>query len=389
MIPRFAPTYTYSDLLWAFKNCNREELRTELQSRLRDYFGVKHVFLVNSGKEAIYAILKVYDRPGGVLTPAYSCIEVAKAVSQAGYFPVFIDNELDTLNINIRSIKKSLSDEITIILPVHIFGIPCNMEEIRNGSSHTSRLILEDAAPAFGAKLNGKPVGKFGDASVISFHWTKTISGEGGGAILTDNDEFAGKLDAYLLDKKISNHCTYLFFKAMLRKMVTTKWFYRFFHYVRRQITGEAMFEVVQYKEIISQKQIGKMSGFSCALILRQFDQLEWNLNRRNQIAQIYFEELSNLEYLRIPKYVKGSLPSWIQFPVLVDDKFAFYKHMQKHGIDVTWSYRYSCPDTYDMGGYANSQEIAKSILGLPTYPTLSDAEAREICLAARKYKNF
>ena len=82
----------------------------------------------------------------------------------------------------------------------------------------------------------------------------------------------------------------------------------------------------------------------------------------------------------------EGCSPAWIQFPFQVDDKRAFYKYMQRNGVDLSWTYRYSCADSFGLDGFPISQKAAKTVLGLPTYPLLTDKDAHYICDVAREY---
>jgi dTDP-4-amino-4,6-dideoxygalactose transaminase len=146
------------------------------------------------------------------------------------------------------------------------------------------------------------------------------------------------------------------------------------------------MFEVVPPQIERPDRFLSLCPKFSSALVLVQLDRLAWNLGRRRKIAQMYREALSDLPGLSLLDIPDDRSPAWIQFPVLAKDKLAFYKHMQRHGVDVTWTYRYSCADSYGQNGYPNARQAAGTVLGLPVYPSLSDDEVLSICDAAKKY---
>jgi dTDP-4-amino-4,6-dideoxygalactose transaminase len=114
---------------------------------------------------------------------------------------------------------------------------------------------------------------------------------------------------------------------------------------------------------------------------------LRWNLSRRRKLGQIYAKELSNSNpNFSICNIQNNCSPSWIQFPILVNDKSAFYKYMQQKGVDLSWTYRYSCAVSYEEEGFPNAERAAKTVLGLPTYPSLTDEQAYMICEIAKKY---
>jgi dTDP-4-amino-4,6-dideoxygalactose transaminase len=121
-------------------------------------------------------------------------------------------------------------------------------------------------------------------------------------------------------------------------------------------------------------------------VILRQLDRLEWNLTRRRKLAQLYQTELSSHPEMSLPVLPLDCKPAWIQFPIRVNDKLAFYKHMQRHSTDVTWTYRYSCAESYGQGGCPNALQAAKTVVGLPTTPFISNEQVIDICRAANQF---
>jgi dTDP-4-amino-4,6-dideoxygalactose transaminase len=109
-------------------------------------------------------------------------------------------------------------------------------------------------------------------------------------------------------------------------------------------------------------------------------------VEQRRRLAQIYIEELSAHPDITVPT-ISDSSPTWIQFPIMVKDKADFYHYMQRNGIDLSWTYRYSCAESYGLAGqFPNTQIAAKTVLGLPTYPSLSEHSARYIASVAKQY---
>jgi dTDP-4-amino-4,6-dideoxygalactose transaminase len=115
-------------------------------------------------------------------------------------------------------------------------------------------------------------------------------------------------------------------------------------------------------------------------------DRLEWNLRRRRSLAQIYTEELEGHPDIELTIKTEKSAPAWIQYPILVKNKGHFYRYMQKHGIDLSWTYKYSCAESYQQSGFPQAHTAARNVLGLPTYPSLKDDQARYICSVASRY---
>jgi len=387
MIPRYAPTYTYSDLLKSLSKCQTDHLVSDLRFRLANLYKVKHVFLFSGARVALYALLRAFNRPGDVVMPAYNCIAVPEAALYAGYRPVFADIDYNSLNMTADTLKQSITSDTKVVLVTHQFGIPCDVDEILQVSRHHNVLVVEDVAAAIGARYRGQLLGVFGDASIISFHSTKVISGGMGGALLTNNDELARNIDFLLKSEGITRENGWrMFVRTLVWKTVTNSWVYPIVLSGYRTLRNERMFEVISPHSDIPSKFLSLSSSFSSILIKLQLDRLDWNLERRRKLAQIYTEELSEHSGVKFPIIPGECSPSWIQFPLMVTDKRAFYKHMQRNHIDLNWTFRYSCTDSFKLNGFPNAHKAAHTVLGLPTYPSLSDEQAQYVCNVIKEY---
>jgi perosamine synthetase len=387
MIPRYAPTYTYQDLFQSIRLCNHENVSETLRARLSVLYHKKHVFLFDSARIALYALLKAYNRPGGVLMPAYTCIVVPEAVCYAGYQPQFIDIDYSSLNVFPENLIRSISSHIKVILITHLLGIPAEIEKFLTILRQHDVLIVEDAAPAIGAEYRGQLVGCFGDAAILSFQSMKVISAESGGALLTNDDDLAAKIDRLLPSASAIQKNWRTFFKAAARKMAMSAQLYPIIQAGYRTLRHENMYEIVAAHSNIPPSFLRSCSPFSCSLFLVQLDRLGENLKRRRRLAQIYTESLADHPGFHLPLIPENCLPAWIQFSLLADDKQAFYQHMQRYKVDLSWTYRYSCAESYGLKNFPNAHHAANTVLGLPTYPSLTDEQAQYICEAARNYK--
>ena len=386
MIPRYDPTFQFQDLLKAFRQTAFNNSNDIIRSKLKNFYNVKHVFTFDSARIALFALLKAYNRPGGVLMPAYTCIVVPEAVNCAGYHPSFVDIDLRTLNVNSGTLAKALTPDATVIIPTHLFGISCDLEELITFGRKHNLLVIEDAAPAIGAEYQGKKVGLFGDASIISFQATKVISSENGGALLTNNDALAEKINRFFSNELPPTNHWFLFIKGILRKLMLNPRNYPLVQLAYRTVRQESMYEVVHPQIKNPETFLKPCSPFTSALVSLQMDRLEWNLNRRRKLAQIYSNKLDSHPDIKLTVPIEKSTPAWIQFPILVKNKGHFYRYMQKHGIDLSWNYKYSCAESYGQEGYPGARAAAKTVLGLPTYPSLTDDQAHYICSVASYY---
>lgn len=170
---------------------------TELQDRLAASLGRRHCYLVGRGATAIYLALRALPvNRGKVVLPAIVCPSPANAVLYAGLEPVFCDINLDDYNMDIASLERLLAmhDDVVAIMPVHLYGHPADMEGIQRVASQHNLFVIEDAAQALGAEYGGRPVGAFGDLSVLSFGHTKILDVGWGGAVLCDDDSLAASV---------------------------------------------------------------------------------------------------------------------------------------------------------------------------------------------------
>jgi perosamine synthetase len=388
MIPRYAPTYTYNDLFHGLKNIPQKVNEEEITSHISRLCKVKHVFLLNNARAGLYTILKAYDRTGRVLIPAYNCISVPEAAHYAGYQPEFVDINLGNLNVIPELFAKSITHDTTAVIPTHLFGIPCNIDEVLPIFKQRDILVIEDAAPALGAEYKGTTVGSFGDASVISFGGRKVIYGEAGGAILTNNEELAIKIKVFLSHINENRNKWIMSIKAGIFKTALNPIFYGTIRRVYALLFKELMYEIFPARLEQPKGYLANMPGYSCALVKQQLDRLSWNLRQRRNIARIYRDQLENHSGWILPEIPNSAYPSWIQFPIICEDKLAFYNHMKAEGVDVSWTYKYSCAESFGFNDYPNAQQAAKKVVSLPTTPFIDDQQTYKICSKALKFSN-
>lgn len=166
----------------------------ELEKRLSDYLGVKHVIGIANGTDALIIALKSLGIKEGdeVITTPFTFFATAEAISVVGATPVFVDVRLEDFNIDVEKIEKSITEKTKAILPVHIFGTPVEMDKIVEIAKKYNLYVIEDACQAIGAKYKDKMVGSIGDLACFSFFPTKNLGTYGdGGLITTNNDKLA------------------------------------------------------------------------------------------------------------------------------------------------------------------------------------------------------
>ena len=155
------------------------------------FIGVRYSVATNSGTAALhtcFASLKL-NKDDEVITSPFSFVASADAILMVGAKPVFVDIELDTYTIDTTLIEDKITDKTRVIEAVHLYGLPCNMDEISKLANRYGLKVVEDAAQAHGAKYNGKMAGSLGDVSAFSFWPSKNITTGGGGMLVTNSEE--------------------------------------------------------------------------------------------------------------------------------------------------------------------------------------------------------
>lgn len=174
----------------------------EFENSLRSYINVKHVIAVNSGTSALHAsLLSMGIKQGDeVILPSFTFVATANSVLAAGAKPVFVDINKQDYTVDVVDVIKKITKNTKVIIPVHLYGHPSNMNEINSIAKEHSLYIIEDACQSLGSTYFQKQTGTIGDIGCFSFYASKVITTGEGGAIATNNDDFAEKL------KMIRNH---------------------------------------------------------------------------------------------------------------------------------------------------------------------------------------
>lgn len=174
---------------------------TEFETEFAKYIGVKHAIATSNGTTALHAALLAHGIGLGdeVITTPFTFIATANVIKIVGAKPIFVDIEEDSFNINPDLVEAAITKKTKAILPVHLFGLPVDLEKIQNLANRHNLIIIEDACQAHGAEFKGKKVGSFG-TGCFSFYPTKNITTGEGGIITTNDNNIADNI------RKIINH---------------------------------------------------------------------------------------------------------------------------------------------------------------------------------------
>jgi perosamine synthetase len=326
------------------------------QDSISRYIGVKHALAVSSGTAALQVAVEALGiGPGDeVITTPFTFIATSNAILFRGAKPVFADIDSETYNIDPKSVKTKINKKTKAILPVHLYGQPCDMGQILDICRRSKLKLLEDCAQSIGAEYKGKKTGAFGDAAILSFYATKNLSTGEGGMLLTNDEEVREK--AFLLANQ-----------------------------------GQK----VRYEHA----SVGfnyRMTEIQAALGMMQLYKLDDMNKKRIEHARILNEGLRGLDFLSTPVVKKGSSHVFHQYTIRVlnGKRDALMNHLEKKGISARIYYpkvNYLQPAYAQLGikpGVCpEAEKAAKEVLSIPVYPGLKDDELKQIISAVRSFE--
>jgi dTDP-4-amino-4,6-dideoxygalactose transaminase len=272
---------------------------SELEKQVAAYLGSKYAIAASSGTATLHMALIAcgIGRGDEVIVPAFSYIATANVVELVGATPVFVDIDEHTFNIDVNLIPNAITPKTKAIMPVHEFGLACDIERVCEIARKHNLNVIEDAACALGATANGKFAGTFGEIGSFSFHPRKAITSGEGGMLVTDNAKLATKLQA------LRNH-------GIQVKNSKTEFVLPGFNY--------------------------RMTDFQAALVCSQFQRLEQIIEKRNELAKIYLNELAGLKLVQLPYFPDNNRHTWQTFHILIDDSVnrdQLIEKLKKQGI--------------------------------------------------------
>lgn len=321
---------------------NNGVLVQELEKRLRDYLDVKHIILVANGSLALQLSYKALDLTGEVITTPFSFVATTSTLTWEGLDPVFADIDPKSFNIDPNKIEEQISDRTSAIVPVHVFGNPCDVESIADIADKHNLKVIYDAAHAFGTQFKEQSVLNYGDISTLSFHATKLFHTIEGGAIITNDDDIADKV------RLLMNF----------------------------GITGPTSINSIGTN--------AKMNEFEAAMGLCVLDEIEAIQSGRQAVWAAYEKAFLNSQ-LRLQQWNSESLNNYAYAPVIFPSEQALLKAEQalKDNDILPRRYFYPSLDTLpylDKGQVCKqSRELSSRILCLPIYPNLSKTEVVRI----------
>lgn len=326
------------------------------EQEFASYCGVKHCIGVGNGLEALHLVLRAWGIGEGdeVIVPSNTYIATWLAVSYAGAVPVPVEPSPATCNIDPECIEAAITPRTRAIIPVHLYGQPAAMQAIMAIADKHGLKVLEDAAQAHGASLNGERVGGLGHAAGFSFYPGKNLGALGDGGAITTNDPTLAEQLRILRNygSKVKYH---------------------------NQVKG--------YNSRLDELQ--------AAFLRAKLPALDADNAKRCRVAALYQQGLED-STLRLPTVLPGAVPVWHLYVVQTANRDAFQRHLDSRGIGTMIHYPippHLQPAYSSMaatkGQYPLAEQMANQLVSLPMGPHLSDDEVKTIiqsCLDAPSY---
>lgn len=329
-----------------------------LEKNIAAYIGMKHAVAVSNGTATLHLALLISGiGPGDeVIVPALSYIATANVVELVGAKPVFVDIDIRTFNINTAAIEAAITPKTKAIIPVHEFGLACDISAVCAIAAKHNLIVIEDAACALGATENGKHTGSFGTLGSFSFHPRKAVTSGEGGMLVTNDDATADRL------RTLRNHG------------------------IKMQ-QGQMTFVTAGFNY--------RMTDFQAALVNSQFSRIDAILEYRRKLADTYFQLLSSSS-ITLPSVPSDKQHTWQSFHILVNDKCdrdQLINELKKEGIGTNYGaqcmpYQQFYSEKYKLDCeklFPNALRAYKKGLVLPLYEKMSLEHVHKVAKAVNK----
>ncbi|MBE6044264.1 MAG: DegT/DnrJ/EryC1/StrS family aminotransferase [Clostridium thermopalmarium] len=325
----------------------------EFEKAVQEYTGAKHAIGVASGTDALVIASDILGFKDGkeVITSPFTFLASASCIIRHKGKPVFVDIDEETFSIDVNKIEEKVNENTVGILPIHLFNQIADMDKIMDIASRHNLKVLEDAAEAFGMRWKGngteyKSSGCIGDFGVYSFFPTKTLGGYGdGGMIVTNDDELARLARSYRVHG------------------ASKKYHYDFIGYNSR------------------------LDALQAAVLSVKLKYIDEAIKKREEVAKLYIERLSEIEEIKIPKIKGHQKPVYYVFNILVQNRDGLVEHLKKN--EIGYSIYYPMPLHmqkafqylgYKEGDFPVAERISKEIIALPIYPEITTEEIEFVC---------
>ena len=320
----------------------------ELEKRLLDYLENENISLFTNGHLALESAIMALKLTGEVITTPFTFASTTHAIVRNGLTPVFCDINSEDYTMDVTKIEELITEKTSAIIPVHVYGNVCNVKEIEKIAKKYNLKVIYDAAHTFGVKVNGVGIGKFGDASMFSFHATKVFNTIEGGAVTYNDESLKNVLD------DLKNF----------------------------RITGPESVESVAGN--------AKMNEFQAAMGICNLRHIDDEINKRKLVVKKYDYRLRNINGIKICKPQEGVKRNYSYYPVVFDNykynRDEILEKLKREGI-IGRKYFYPLTNSFEcykdkfkLNETPVAEYISERVLTLPLYADLSLEDVDRIC---------
>ncbi len=340
-------------VIWESKQLsNNGKMVKQLENDLSGFLNADYLSVFSNGTVALQLACKVLRLSGEVITTPFTFAATTHSLIWNNIKPVFCDIEEDSLNMNPDLIESLITEQTTAILPVHVFGYPCNVEKIQKIADKYGLKVLYDAAHAFGVKKDGKPISSFGDVSMFSFHATKIYHTIEGGALTFKDPNFKERADS-------------------LRN-----------------------FGIRNIDTVMEPGTNGKLNEIQAAVGILLLKEVDEEIERRKEITNQYRDLLKNIPGIITSKDLDGVSHNYAYFVIQVDkdeyglsrdelfDKLAEYNVIARKYFSPLCS-NFQCYSDYPSSSKQRlpvANKIADRVLSLPLHGRMQNSDVEKIC---------
>lgn len=322
----------------------------ELQAKLKEYLGVEHIDLVTNGHMALELAMQALQLEGEVITSPYTFASTTHAIVRNGLTPVFCDINPVDFTLDVSKIEELITDRTSAIVPIHVYGNICSIEEIERIANKYSLKVIYDACHTFGVKYKGRGIGDFGDVSCFSFHATKVYNSIEGGAVCYHDTEFGEA----------------------------------FYNLKNFGIRGPERVEAVGAN--------AKMNEFCAAMGLCNLRHVDDEIEKRGAVVERYREHLEGIDGIQLNPIQKDVTQNYAYFPAVFEEKKfgatrnEIFNALSAQGIGAR---KYFYPITnsfecfhgqYDVNKTPVALHMSLRVLTLPLYADLNLEDVDRIC---------
>jgi len=351
LLPPFEEFIPYLEKIWENKwLTNGGPFHQDLENKLAEYLGVNHLALFANGTLALVTALQALRITGEVITTPFTFVATTHSLVWNGIKPVFVDIHPETFNLDPDKIEAAVTPHTTAIMPVHVYGKPCDVDRIQKIADIYGLKIIYDAAHAFGVKYKGKSILKHGDLSTMSFHATKIFNTFEGGAIVCPDAKTKARIDDL---KNFGFH---------------------------DEVT------------VVAPGINAKMNELQAAFGLLQLKHIDEAIDRRHEIYTRYREQLSSVRGISCPPLPADTVYNYAYFPILIEKEYTLTRDElnDKLRCQGIFPRRYFYPLISEFPMYRGlpsaeqsnlpaAHKIADQVLCLPIYPALEDKQIIKI----------